>query len=45
MRDGSSPFIVAVLAFVLMVGAVWVWSRRCALEPVDGVGCFLLRLP
>lgn len=45
MRDGTSLFIAGGLAFVLMVGAARVWSRRRTSEPVDGVGCFLLRLP
>jgi len=46
-RDGSSLFIIFVLALLLMIGAAWVYSRyriNCD-APSTTIGCGITPLP
>lgn len=47
MRDGSSLFVIAALAIVLMVGAAWVWSRHRSSCPTSAapICCGITELP
>ena len=47
MRDGSSLFVMAALAFVLLAGAAWVYSRYRpgCVQSAAPIGCPATPLP
>jgi len=46
-NDGSSLFVMAVLALTLMIGVAWAWSRyqHAPAPPAHKVGCGMTPLP